>query len=388
MAPRTRSGRHTSTASSRRRTSTLSSSALSSLSGTPTPGPEDDVQDELNRQTELRNKLLEVERLKQEIRELHQRTFGDQQVSTTPPASEPQQEQEQEQERAAKRMRDNAGEPVARGPRAKDPDRYKGKSLKELEIFLRDCRNVIRIEERYFTNETKEVYWAVTFLDGDPADAWGRYERETRDVNNGVYTWKEFETFLRDMQADPMNRLITTIQKYEDARQQERQTAQNFSLYLEELEALLPPYSEQQRTSHLFTKLRPSLKNEILSKGNIPSTRRELLAVAQRFEGMVKVDQKYQPNSYNSSQSTSYKGRHESTSTTNKSPNQQQEAKPNYNRPHQSHPNKGPNLSESNRTPVGDEHKKGVECYNCHKKGHYKRECNSRTQSEKAGTGH
>lgn len=76
---------------------------------------------------------------------------------------------------------------------------------------------------------------------------------------------------------------------YTWARQRENQTAQQFALYLADLEDILPPYTEEQRAMHLFVGLKHSLCRDILANGDVPETRRELLAVALRFEGIHRL---------------------------------------------------------------------------------------------------
>lgn len=378
MTPQTRS---------RGRQASTSTEGDSERNNSPSPVPDttaNDIDNELERQTQLRNKMLEVQRLRQEIRELHERISNDRSPQPTPNL-----DRSEESERPRKRQRNDTEELVRRRLKAKEPDKYFGKSLKELEIFLRDCRNYIRLEEKSFIDEAEKVHWAVTFVKGDPADSWCRYEKDTYEENHGNFTWKEFENFLKDYHSDPVNRHITALQKYENARQKENQTAQHFSLYLEELEASLPPYDEQQRAGHLFTKLKPSLKKDILAKGDIPSTRRGVLALAQRFEGIAKIEMKQQSDSHKLHyRSDSYRPNRRGDSDSKHKSSGYDHSK--NSRSDQDHPKHGNSdrpryVSGANRRPIGD--KSQVECYTCHKKGHYANECRSRNPAEKEKTG-
>ena len=53
--------------------------------------------------------------------------------------------------------------------------------------------------------------------------------------------------FLRDQVSDPVNRMLTAVQKYHDAKQGPKQRVQEFVSYLERLEAELDPFTETQR---------------------------------------------------------------------------------------------------------------------------------------------
>ena len=321
----------------------------------PTPS---NIDEQLRAAREMRDKYAELERLKQQIRELH---------------SKGQTAAADEDEQPAKRRRKEG-----KAPRCKDPDRYKGRSLKELEKFLRQCKNVRRLESYRFEDESEEVKWAISFLDDEPAETWDRYEKDTFEENEGVFTWEEFEDFLRDQQSDPVNRGLTAAQNYAEAKQREYQTARQFATYLEELEAYLPPYDEAQRAQHLFTKLKPSLRKDILGKGDAPTTRRELLALCQRFEGIAKIERRD-------------KDRRESDNHLRSKP-----ADKPARGGHRFRPQRWQNTDQAksndnpNNIPMGKpQDKSNVECYACHKKGHYAFECRSRPQpagKEKTGS--
>ncbi|ELR03502.1 hypothetical protein GMDG_01253 [Pseudogymnoascus destructans 20631-21] len=108
--------------------------------------------------------------------------------------------------------------------------------------FITSCELAFRLEPLARTDEFR-CDFAATWLEGEPRDAWLRHEKEP----NFQKTWKEFKRFLLDLVQDPVNRTISMVMKYEEARQRSSQLAQAFATYLETLEAEMPAYSEGHR---------------------------------------------------------------------------------------------------------------------------------------------
>jgi hypothetical protein len=98
-------------------------------------------------------------------------------------------------------------------------------------------------------------------------------------------TWDEFESFVNDCIADPVNRSLDVGQDYEDARQKEGESVSSFAMHLSTLESQFhDSYTEEQRTRHLFNKLRNNIREALSLKADIPINRKELVAMASRLE--------------------------------------------------------------------------------------------------------
>ena len=366
--------------------------------------PSRGLEEALRRHREILEGWEEVNRLRQRIQEQYERSQNappppplprGTQEPTQPPSRRsqtplvPTQEEEDEAPRPKRQRRDSSEERPRRRPKAKEPDPYFGKNQKELEVFLRQCRNYIRMEKRSFVDEVEQVHWAITYLRGEAADAWSRHEKDTYGDEESAFSWKEFEVFHKDWLADPANRLLNAFQKYDDARQKEGQSIQNFASYLEELEAILPPYSEEQRAGHLFMRMKPSLRKDILAKGDMPSTRREVLALAQRFEGIQRIESRQQSDPSRQSRRSNVHphgqddGELKRKSEEEKDPKGSRSGRGSFGRKRRGESQSTPG---SNRQPT-EEDKSKVECFRCRKKGHYANECRSKFPAEKDKTG-
>jgi hypothetical protein len=98
------------------------------------------------------------------------------------------------------------------------------------------------------------------------------------------YLWEDFKSFVFDAVEDPVNCSLSTTISYESARQGEQQTAQAFATELATIEERMEPYSNEQRTRHLLAKLKPALRQSIISYHEVPKRREDLVSLATRLE--------------------------------------------------------------------------------------------------------
>ena len=160
---------------------------------------------------------------------------------------------------------------------------YKGQSEGEhLRWFLEVAIQFMNSPE-YFTTDQAKIGFCMKSLEDDPSVQWYR-EFETHGLD-GV-TFDSFKRFLLDLVADPVNRRLAAYEKWEAARQRDMKVSA-FKAHLEELEGHLPPFEEEHRANFFLAKLRSELKNKILSTGNVPKLREEILAMAIMQENIL-----------------------------------------------------------------------------------------------------
>ncbi|KFY17373.1 hypothetical protein V491_05014, partial [Pseudogymnoascus sp. VKM F-3775] len=172
-------------------------------------------------------------------------------------------------------------------PKFRDLPVYNGKTLREAQTFLDGAERRFRIDAgvRYKDDQSKIDYCVLAFGTA-PAAKWERYERR-RGI--GATTWDQFREWIKDSIVDPANRAFDAVTSYNDARQRDRQSSEDFAAYLDSLEIELRIDNNWQRRNNLFAKLREELRKDILQRNNMPGTRQELLSLATRIETMHRM---------------------------------------------------------------------------------------------------
>lgn len=188
---------------------------------------------------------------------------------------------------------DDDDEPARRrtsrgAPKFRDLPTYYGKDLKEAQGFVHGAERRFRIDNgtRYRSDQDRIDYCVLAFGPG-PAAKWERHEQRQ---GLGNTTWQQFTTWMKDDIADPTNREFEAATRYHDARQGERQSAEDLAAYLDTLELELKIDDDKYRKDALYAKLRPDIRTEILIKNEIPETRHELLALATRIETTRRIN--------------------------------------------------------------------------------------------------
>jgi hypothetical protein len=173
----------------------------------------------------------------------------------------------------------------AAGPkrrRFRDPEPFKGKTLKEATIFISSLKVIFQIDPISYETEREKVLFASTWLAGEPRALWSYTTGAAPPL---TYTFADFEAFVHDCVADSVNRRVDVGQSYEEARQKEGESVTTFAKYLTTLEDQFhESYTEAQRTRHLLNKLRPTLRDAITFEADVLLNRRDLVAMAQRLE--------------------------------------------------------------------------------------------------------
>jgi hypothetical protein len=166
-------------------------------------------------------------------------------------------------------------------PRLREPETFKGKTLKEARDFIRSLELVFALAPDAYSAEQERILYGVMFLAGEPRETW--HQNHSVSSLDG-YLWDDFKSFVLDAVEDPVNRSLSTTVAYEMARQGEGQTAQAFATELATLEEQMDPYTPPQRTRHLLAKLKRELRTAIITYHEVPKRREDLVSLATRLE--------------------------------------------------------------------------------------------------------
>ena len=244
---------------------------------------------------------------------------------------------------------------------------YKGTSEGEHLRWFRDVGIQFITSPEYFTTDLAKIGHCMLALEGDPADQWHAYVSE-----NGLTgtTFEFFKNFLLNILSDPANRRLLAYERWEQAKQRTDQKVTVFKAYLEELESHLPPFTEEHRANIFLAKLKGDLKNKILSTGNVPKQRDEILALAIMQE---RIMERGRPSS--GSHSHSGPGSNNSGGKPKGKPLEPRGTAPKGNNAKPAQPNKeGGNGKKRKSGDFNPEHKDDT-CFHCGKQGHWAPEC-------------
>ena len=165
-----------------------------------------------------------------------------------------------------------------------------------------------------------------------------------------------------------MNRQLDINQEFTDAKQRPSQSVAAFDAYLTSLEAQLPPFTESQRTSALMTRLRLELQEAIIRIGTLPVDRNALLSLAARLETTTR--RSHARSSQGQRQGGGHKGSNRSNNS--KLSQEEQTVQSKKDKKENRKPGSGSKFKSKSKD---KEWLKNIECFSCHKKGHYATDC-------------
>ena len=277
---------------------------------------------------------------------------------------------ERGEKRTATTTWENAGPAkVQRNLRPKDLKVFHAKSTREHRNWVRDAEEQFRLTPQNFITDEDKILWCNQFLGDDPKE---QYHNEKAKNLNEVSTWTSYVSFLLNLIEDPVNRELDIAQAYADASQRPTQSVREFDAYLNSLEAQMLPYSEEQRTSHFFTKLRPEIRAAVTDVQTVPTRRNELVSLATRLENNRKRrnpdNRKGNPSSSQGSHKSGKSGGSGPHANTNQQGAGQTQAPRNKNQ-------KGSKTKNQREQKSTEEFLKTIQCHKCKQMGHYANQC-------------
>ncbi|KAI7299780.1 hypothetical protein KC315_g17471 [Hortaea werneckii] len=289
---------------------------------------------------------IEIETLEEQLATLRRRRNA----GNTPVASMVSDQGSQRGETPAMSMRSGNDLPAPQGRsgrlKLREPEPFKGKTLKEARDFVRTLELVFALAGDAYATDRERTLYGVMFLAGEPRENW-HHVYSVADLDD--YTWEDFKRFVYDSVEDPVNRSLSVMLAYESARQGEHQTTHAFATELATLEEQLSAYTPEQRTRHLLAKLRYPLRTAIMTHHEVPTRRQDLVSLATRLEAATRKEQ-----------APSKKG-------ANEAPAKGRDQK---------RPRRGGNDQPNNPgADAGEGLGRKLVCWNCNQEGHYQNQC-------------
>ena len=115
-----------------------------------------------------------------------------------------------------------------------DPPYYKGSGQREFTDWIQKVEHVFWICSVLYKADSNKILIAVSYLAGDPVDAWYRHEKETG--LDEILTWAAFKDFLQKEVKLSSLQVADVQRHWKEAKQGRHQTVSKFVAYLDELE--------------------------------------------------------------------------------------------------------------------------------------------------------
>jgi hypothetical protein len=242
---------------------------------------------------------------------------------------------------------------------------------------------------RRYRKGSYKILLALEYLDRSGGLLWESHLKKlsNRQRAEAEENWEGFEKWTENLIKDPENLYDKVHQNFLDAKQREGQTPFDFHCYLESLEDHLPEHEEKEKAAVFRAKLLPKLREhlELYSSKGL-QTRDEWVQEATRvWDRLSRSDKRknrHDPNQEEDNVDSPRKrhraekdgGRQRSRNWNHRRDNEWHQGNP---RQYQDRRGSGVNRRRSDReneTSQDPSPEKGA-CYNCGKKGHFKRDC-------------
>ena len=258
---------------------------------------------------------------------------------------------------------------VQRNLRPKDLKVFHAKSTREHRNWVRDAEEQFRLTPQNFITDEDKILWCNQFLGDDPKE---QYHNEKAKDLNDVSTWDLYVSFLLNLIEDPVNRELDIAQAYADASQRPTQSVREFDAYLNSLEAPMLPYSEEQRTSHFFTKLRLEIRAAVTDVQTVPTKRNELVSLVTRLENNRKRRNPDKGKGSHASSHGNNRGGKSGGSGSQANTNQQGVGETTASR---NKKQKGSKPKTQRDQKSAEEFLATIQCHKCKQMGHYANKC-------------
>ena len=191
----------------------------------------------------------------------------------------------------------------------------------------------------------------------------------------GQIIYLKFKQFLLDLVVDSINRRLIVYKKFDATHQKIDQKVSVFKTYLKEIKKELFSFNEYHRAMLFLAKLTPMLKNKLFTMRDVLNIRKTILFKVIMQETTLSRTRESDGNSNNQ-----YKSNKFFNNQSNR--NQQSDKARHFNKfEKKDKSNSHSNTPTTNkRTHAKMKNEKNNRCFECHKSGHYHRDCSEKNK--------
>lgn len=270
--------------------------------------------------------------------------------------------------------------PAPSGPREEhkkfpEPETYEGKSMRDYREWIRTVDDYLEAKSTVYPTDKDKVQFASIRMKGNIRAAWSQY-RESLDLN--TFTFSEFKEFLRNQLENPKDRGLTAVMRFHRFSQYQNQSVREFEIayrdMLRELEDQPHPESSYWAFT-FFSKLRDPIKREVLHRGSVPTTIRDVATLAARVEELQTIDNRRNSKPRQDPEKPAHPSKPNTGTSHDKRPADAGEDKR----------DKSSNKRRKRDKDRKPKDKKDVRCYNCNEFGHYASACTNPKNPDASG---
>lgn len=169
--------------------------------------------------------------------------------------------------------------------RPSTPPTFTGRNLQELRRYEAGW-NVYFRAVKIFASDASRIDQAAASLREKALDEWDRADQEA------VRSWKEYIDWCGSIIKDPATRRADASLRLKRAAQRQGQSVRDIARYIEEIERDIPEQTPDVAKAYVvLDALDDRLRRQVIRElaGNVPSSREQVVSIAQRIEELSTV---------------------------------------------------------------------------------------------------
>ena len=177
---------------------------------------------------------------------------------------------------------------LERATEIRAPKIYMGESQQELNNWVEDVESTFRSRPLIYGSEKQKCLYAGKYTGGQPKAEWSAMDTRIRANPEASYYWKDMVDMFQQKLLPTHLRQVKVTMEIKELHQLANQRVGELITHLESLEKQrMTQPSDEVRREHLLGAVHPYLREDLISKDRLGTTRLELEENLQSIEGVI-----------------------------------------------------------------------------------------------------